>query len=131
MMSKLCHDVKKFVMTSKRSFIMLAKSASWCQNVRHDVKKCVMTSHIRHDVKRCVITSKGLSHDVKTTSWRTIYVMTSKSSSLCQKVRIIPKWFSNIYKWIRNILVFPKWIFYGLHRNTAFNQLMSLIYKYF
>ena len=59
----------------------IGKSSPWCQQICHDVKKYVMTSKNRHDVKKFVnvknnhnvkvfaMTSQ-MRHDVKNTSWR-------------------------------------------------------------
>ena len=51
MMSKIRHDVNKFVMTSK---------------IRHEVKKFVMMSNICHDVKMFVMTTKSASSQTDT-----------------------------------------------------------------
>ena len=65
--------LKKVHLNVKVSCIMTSRSSSWRQEVRHDVKKFVMTSTIHHDVKKFTKTYKICQkcvHDTKNTSWR-------------------------------------------------------------
>ena len=73
-LEKVHHDVRQYV----QKYTMgsnCAESISWCQEVCHDVKKCVMcvmTSKSRHDVHKFVMALKT-RHDVNK------FVMTSKT----------------------------------------------------
>ena len=99
-MSKVRHDVKRIPClytksTDVKKYVMTSKV--------HDVQIIVMTSKVRHDVKNIsnvCYDVKGISkvcHDVKNivmASWRETYrhgVMTSKTSSWCQKYVITSK----------------------------------------
>ena len=86
----VCHNVKKFVMTSKtrhdiKRFVVTNKS--WRQKVCHDVKnttlKYIMMSNTRHDVKKFVMKLK--THDVKN------FVMMSKIHHDVKKFVIMSK----------------------------------------
>ena len=117
---KVCHNIKKWVITSKSSSWRASKSsshsASWRHKVSLYVKKSVIMSksqQVCYDIKAMQWRQK-VRHDVKNTSWRhklrhdvknnskvrydvkndvflDIKNMTSKSSSWCRKHIIMSK----------------------------------------
>ena len=94
---KVCHDIKKVWNNIKmhvidvKNYVMMSKSASWCQNVceiRHDVKRYVDRVIKKYDmVSRCK-------------SWLQNIILSSKCH---QKVRHNAiKYIENIKKYVKN-----------------------------
>ena len=94
LLAPICHDAKRFVMTSKTHLIMTSKVRPDVKKfVRksktpHDIKKFVMkskSSKTRHNVKKLVITSqtrhdvKQICNEVKNDMTSKMFVMTSNS----------------------------------------------------
>ena len=78
MISKVCHDVKMFVIKSKNT--------PWRQQVRHDIKNTSWHQTVLHDLKTFAMISKTY-HDVKSSPWRRQVRHDVKNMSWWQKIR--------------------------------------------
>ena len=101
---KLSHDVKSTSwhqkvhhgvqsMSWSQKYAMLSKvRTSWCmqwrQKIRHNAKKCVLTSKLRHYVNKYVITSKNTSSHQNVRYIHQIYIITLKVCCDVKKVCI-------------------------------------------
>ena len=92
----------KYVTTSKtrqavNNFVITSKSASWRQNVRHDVQKFVMTSQCSQWRQKHAMTTKCSSWHQKSASWR------RNVRHDVKKIRHDVKKFAMTSKYVKNV----------------------------